>query len=52
MAALVRNFSNTLISFETPVRNYRSQSYREETLNGRSYVVCPMTMIVPGVLSC
>lgn len=32
------------------VCNYISKTYREETLNGRNYLVTPMTMIVPGVL--
>ena len=43
--------SSSVNSFETLVRNYSPKSYREETLNGRKYIVSPVTMIVPGVLN-
>ena len=37
--------------YEILTRNYSAPKSRKETLDGREYLVVPMTMIVPGVLN-
>lgn len=39
------------ISLQEIVANYKAAKVRQETLNGRHYLVAPLSLIVPGVLN-